>query len=74
MSKSDAIHKSHQDRTFGAYRRTAVVDLDGTILQYDHWRGEEHFGLPQKNARWALKTLERWGWRIVIFTVIYLIP
>lgn len=50
------------------HQKTAVVDLDGTLSQYDHWRGEEHFGPPVKNAVNALKELKEWGWRIVVWT------
>lgn len=50
------------------HQRTAVVDLDNTLSQYDHWRGEDHFGKPIKHAGDALHELKTWGWRIVIFT------
>lgn len=50
------------------HRRTAVVDLDGTLAEYDHWRGEDHFGKPILHARDALLELREWGWWIVIFT------
>jgi len=50
------------------HRRTAVVDLDGTISMYDKWRGETHFGEPVPFAREALTELREWGWRIVVYT------
>jgi len=27
-----------------------VVDLDGTLAEYDHWRGPQHFGEPLPGA------------------------
>lgn len=50
------------------HRKTAVVDLDGTLAEYDKWRGEDHFGQPIPLARNALLELREWGWRIVVFT------
>lgn len=50
------------------HRRTAVVDLDGTLAEYDKWRGEDHFGEPIQLSREALSELREWGWRIVVFT------
>lgn len=50
------------------HQKTAVVDLDGTLAEYDHWRGPQHFGSPVKYAREALRELREWGWRIIIFT------
>lgn len=50
------------------HKRTAVVDLDGTLSEYDKWRGEDHFGDPIPLAREALNELREWGWRIVIYT------
>lgn len=50
------------------HRKTAVVDLDGTLSEYDKWRGEDHFGEPIPLARDALSELREWGWRIVVFT------
>lgn len=47
---------------------TIAVDLDGTILKYDGWKGEDHFGDPRSGARKALKELQRRGYLIVINT------
>ena len=48
--------------------RTAVVDLDGVIAQYDGWRGSLHFGEPVCYAREALDELSEWGWQIIVWT------
>ena len=45
-----------------------AVDLDGTILEYDGWKGEDHFGDPRVGARKALKELQRRGYLVVIHT------
>lgn len=39
------------------------VDLDGTLAEYDHWRGVEHIGMPvplmaQRVKRWLAQGLE----------------
>ena len=44
------------------------VDLDGTILTFDGWKGEEWFGEPLPGARKALKALKDDGWTIIIHT------
>lgn len=45
-----------------------AVDLDGTILEYDGWKGEDHFGDPRVGARKALRELQRRGYLVVIHT------
>lgn len=48
--------------------KTIAVDLDGTIIEYDGWKGEDHFGKPIKGAKSALKTLKDKGYIIIIWT------
>lgn len=50
------------------YMKTAVIDLDGTLAEYDEWVGPDHFGKPILYAKDALLELKEWGWRIIIFT------
>jgi hypothetical protein len=45
-----------------------AVDLDGTVLEYDGWVGESHFGDPRPGARKALKALQGRGYLLVINT------
>lgn len=45
-----------------------AVDLDGTILQYDSWRGPTVFGDPLQGAKWALEKFKEMGATIVIYT------
>lgn len=45
-----------------------AIDLDGTILKYDGWKGEESFGEPIPGAVEALQTLKQQGHTIVIHT------
>ena len=52
-----------------AYKKTAVVDLDNTLAEYDVWRGPKHIGAPIPYAAEAMAELYEWGWRIVIFTI-----
>jgi histidinol phosphatase-like enzyme len=46
----------------------AAIDLDGTILEYDGWKGPAHFGKPVAGIIDELGTLKREGWAIVIWT------
>jgi hypothetical protein len=48
--------------------KTAAIDLDGTILEYDGWHGEDNFGKVRPGCVEALSELKRQGWRIIIFT------
>ena len=48
--------------------KTLAVDLDGTILEYDGWRGHNHFGKPLPGAREALQKLKEQGFVIIIWT------
>lgn len=57
---SGAVKSEHQ--------KTAVVDFDNTLAEYDKWHGEEHMGEPIPFAWEALNELKTWGWRIVVFT------
>lgn len=45
-----------------------AIDFDGTLAEYDHWRGPDHVGEPRKNAVWALECFKLNGWEIEIFT------
>lgn len=47
---------------------TAAVDLDGTICEYDTWRGEGHFGKLRDGVREGLQQLRNAGWKIIVFT------
>lgn len=46
----------------------AAVDLDGTILSYDGWKGPSHFGKPLPGIIDELGKLKQAGWAIVIWT------
>jgi len=50
------------------HQQTVAVDLDGTILEYDGWRGEGHFGEVRDGAREALAALRNRGWKIIVWT------
>jgi len=51
-----------------SHQRTLCIDLDGTILAYENWRGADHFGEVVAGAREALLAFRADGWRIIIFT------
>lgn len=48
--------------------KTVAVDLDGTLAQYDGWKGVDHFGPPIDGAREFLRGLQDMGVRILIYT------
>lgn len=43
-----------------------AVNLGGTILEYDGWKGYSHFGKPLPGAREVLQKLKEHGFVIVI--------
>lgn len=49
-------------------KKVLAVDLDGTLLQYDGWKGEAHYGEPNPGMREVLKQVAEAGWVIVIWT------
>lgn len=48
--------------------KIVAVDLDGTLLEYEGWKGPAHFGKPIQGVVDALFTLKKAGWAIVIWT------
>lgn len=48
-------------------KRTLLVDFDGTIEQYDGWKGVDWLGEPLEKARHAMILLEK-DFRLVCFT------
>lgn len=49
-------------------RFVALVDLDGTIFSYDHWRGSGTFGSLIPEAKASLETIHAAGVEIIIYT------
>ena len=48
--------------------KTVCIDLDGTLIHYEEWQGEEHFGQVLSGASDATKKLHEKGWYIIIYT------
>lgn len=48
-------------------KKTVAVDLDGTISQYEEWKGLDHFGDPIKGAREFLAKLSE-NYEVLIYT------
>jgi len=48
--------------------KIVAVDLDGTILEFNEWKGHNHFGKPLKGAKEALQKLKEMGFVIIIWT------
>lgn len=48
--------------------KTVCIDLDGTLIHYEEWLGEEHFGHLLPGASDATKILHEKGWYIIIYT------
>jgi len=49
-------------------KRVLAIDVDGTLLQYDGWKGEAHYGDPIPGMKELLTKLRELGWVIVIWT------
>jgi hypothetical protein len=45
-----------------------AVDADGTLLEYDGWKGEAHYGKPIAGMVEVLQKVRDAGWIIVIWT------
>ncbi|MBE3583152.1 MAG: hypothetical protein IMX01_03440 [Limnochordaceae bacterium] len=50
------------------HQRTLCVDFDGTITDYDHYRGRGVFDPPLPGAVETLQRLKTEGWKILIYT------
>lgn len=44
------------------------IDLDGVILEFKGWQGEDVFGAPVDGAASCIRKLRENGWYVVIFT------
>lgn len=49
-------------------KQVLAIDMDGTLLQYDGWKGDAHYGDPQPGMREVLEKVREAGWLIVIWT------
>jgi hypothetical protein len=49
-------------------KKVLAIDLDGTLLQYDGWKGDAHYGKPNPGMREMLQEVRDAGWLIVIWT------
>lgn len=45
-----------------------AIDLDGTLLKYDGWKGDAHYGEPNPGMKEVLEKVRAAGWTIVIWT------
>ena len=57
----------HKDVNLG-FAKTIAVDLDGTLAQYDGWKGIDHIGDPLPGAKEFLQALKDKGFSIEIYT------
>lgn len=49
-------------------KKVLAIDLDGTLLQYDGWKGDAHYGEPIAGMKEVLERVRAAGWTIVIWT------
>lgn len=49
-------------------QKTICVDIDGTLVHYEEWQGEKHFGKVLPGACEAMKNLHESGWFVIIYT------
>lgn len=48
--------------------KTICVDIDGTLVHYEDWQGDRHFGQLVPGAVEAMQLLKEQGWYIIIYT------
>lgn len=48
--------------------KTICIDIDGTLVHYEEWKGEEHFGVIIEGAASATHKLHENGWYIIIYS------
>jgi hypothetical protein len=48
--------------------KTVCVDIDGTLVRYEKWQGDHHFGEILPGAVDAMRQLRKDGWFIIIYT------
>lgn len=49
-------------------KKVLAIDMDGTLLQYDGWKGDAHYGDPIPGMREVLQQVREAGWYVVIWT------
>lgn len=49
-------------------KKVLAIDMDGTLLQYDGWKGDAHYGDPNPGMKQMLEEIRKAGWLIVIWT------
>lgn len=49
-------------------QRVVAVDMDGTLAEYDHWRGAEHLGHPIPEMVLKVKQLLKENVPVIIFS------
>ena len=48
--------------------KTVCIDIDGTLVHFEDWKGETHFGGVIDGASAATRMLHENGWYIIIYT------
>jgi hydroxymethylpyrimidine pyrophosphatase-like HAD family hydrolase len=48
--------------------KTICIDIDGTLVHYEEWQGENYFGPVIPGAADAVKQLRLNGWFVIIYT------
>lgn len=49
-------------------KKTICIDIDGTLIHYEDWQGENHFGQLLPGSSDAMKKLHEEGWFIIIYS------
>jgi hypothetical protein len=49
-------------------KKVLAIDMDGTLLQYDGWKGDAHYGDPNPGMKQMLEEIRKAGWLIVVWT------
>jgi histidinol phosphatase-like enzyme len=48
--------------------KTICIDIDGTLVHYEEWQSETHFGSVITGAVEAVNKLRSNGWYVIIYT------
>lgn len=68
MANCSSIFFFPTNRKIVMVQKTICIDIDGTLVHFEEWQGEDHFGKVLPGASDATKILHGEGWFIIIYT------
>jgi adenylylsulfate kinase len=61
-------HHAEKEETQEAKTKTVAIDLDGTLAEYDGWRGADVIGDPRPGAVEVVRWLKARGTKVILWT------